>query len=392
MEVGGDMYSSYFNLKKKPFELLPDPDFIYLSRSHKKALTYLDHGIRERAGFILLTGEVGSGKTTLIRDLLKKKYDKVILAKLFNTRVSSEQLLAMINEDFGLTVSGKDKITLMRELNDFLVEQYAAGKQPILIVDEAQNLSAELLEEVRMLSNLESAHGKLLQIMLVGQPELRETLAAPELLQLRQRISINCHLKALSREETAEYIQHRMEVAGNAEAVAFSGASLDLVHRHSRGIPRLINIICDYVMLSSFAEGVRSVSADLVGDIIRDLDFEQHYWSSRPVEAAPLSGGATAGESEADDSIVELTERIESVEKELCSKVPEALKEVCETLLLLKEELGTRVTRCEALVSDLSGRVAAAASELEQRNFAPLPPSDPQVGFMRRLFRSAGSH
>ena len=166
------MYESFFQLRKKPFELVPDPDFIYLSRSHKKALTYLDYGIRERAGFILLTGDVGSGKTTLIRDLLNKKYERVVLCKVFNTRVSSEQLLSMINDDFGLPVAGRDKVSLMRDLNDFLLEQYAAGKQPILIIDEAQNLAADLLEEIRMLSNLESAHQKLLQIVLVGQPEL----------------------------------------------------------------------------------------------------------------------------------------------------------------------------------------------------------------------------
>jgi general secretion pathway protein A len=386
------MYASFFQMKKKPFELLPDPDFIYLSRSHKRAITYLDHGIRERAGFILLTGEVGSGKTTLIRDLLKKKYDKVVLAKLFNTRVSSEELLAMINEDFGLPVGGKDKISLMRQLNDFLVEQYAAGKQPILIVDEAQNLSADLLEEVRMLSNLESAQGKLLQIMLVGQPELRDTLSAPGLLQLRQRISINCHLKALSRVETAEYIQHRMEVAGNPDALEFSPDALDLVHSHSRGIPRLVNIICDYVMLSCFAEGTRSVGPDLVLEILRDLDFERHYWSSRGTEAAQTSGAPPAGAAEPEEGpVLELTERVETVEKELGSKVPEALKEVCDTLLLLKEELSSRVARCEALVTDLSGRVQAA-TELEQRDLAPLPPQDGEVGFMRRLFRSAGSH
>jgi len=173
------MYTSFFNLHKKPFELVPDPEFIYLSRSHRKAITYLDYGIRERAGFILLTGDVGSGKTTLIRDLLSKKYEQVVLAKIFNTRVSSEQMLAMINEDFGLSVTSKDKISLLRDLNDFLLEQYAAGNHPILIIDEAQNLSADLLEEVRMLSNLESASRKLLQIVLVGQPELRETLALP---------------------------------------------------------------------------------------------------------------------------------------------------------------------------------------------------------------------
>src|ERR1039457_4380137 len=277
------MYEAFFNLKIKPFDLLPDPRFIYLSKSHKKALTYLDYGIRERSGFILLTGEVGSGKTTLIRDLLDKRYEHVVLSKIFNTRVTSEQLLALINDDFGLAVQGKDKVTLIRDLNSFLIDQYAPGNQPILIIDEAQNLSTELLEEVRMLSNLEAANCKLLQIILVGQPELRSILAAPELRQLRQRININCQLHALNRNETEQYITRRLEVAGNSSAVNFSPESLDAVFRYSRGIPRLINIICDFLMLSAFADETTFLSLEMVNDVIGDLDFENYYWMADAV-------------------------------------------------------------------------------------------------------------
>src|SRR6185369_2511037 len=267
------MYESYLNLRVKPFELLPDPKFIYLSKSHKKALTYLDYGIRERAGFILLTGEVGSGKTTLIRNLLDKHYEHTVLSKIFNTRATSEQLLAMINDDFGLPTQGKNKVALIRDLNDFLVDQYARGNHPILIIDEAQNLAPDLLEEVRMLSNLETADSKLLQIILVGQPELRAILSAPELRQLRQRIGINCHLQALSLEDTRYYITHRLEVAGNASAVDIPPESLEIVFRYSKGVPRLINIICDFLMLSAFAEETTEISIDMVRDIIGDLDF-----------------------------------------------------------------------------------------------------------------------
>lgn len=275
------MYESYFNLRVKPFELLPDPEFIYLSRSHRKAITYLDYGIRERAGFILLTGDVGSGKTTLIRNLLAHHGEKIILAKLFNTSVNSEQLLAMINDDFGLNTTGKDKIALLRDLNEFLVHQYAADRQPVLIIDEAQNLSSELLEEVRMLSNLETANGKLLQIILAGQPELRSILALPELLQLRQRISINCNLSPLNRQELEQYILHRLEVAGNVNAVTFEQEAFDLIYRYSRGIPRLINILCDFLMLSAFAEESTTISRDMTLEVIGDMDFENHFWGSR---------------------------------------------------------------------------------------------------------------
>jgi len=272
------MYEKFFGLKTKPFELVPNPDFLFLSRSHKKTITYLDYGIKERAGFILLTGEVGSGKTTIVRDLIKRMNGNVTLSKIFNTKVSSEQLISMINEDFGLSVTGKDKTTLIRELNDFLIESYANKCQPILIIDEAQNLSAELLEEVRMLSNLETERFKLLQIILVGQPELWKTLAQPGLRQLRQRISINCQIVPLTRKETEEYILYRLEIAGNREAIKFSNEAFDAIYNFSRGIPRLVNILCDFLMLSAFSEKATVIKTDLVNEVVCDLEMENRYW------------------------------------------------------------------------------------------------------------------
>lgn len=274
------MYESFFNLTQKPFDLLPDPDFLFMSSSHKKVLSYLDYGIRERVGFILLTGEVGSGKTTIIRNLIKKNLTDVVLSKVFNTRVDSEQLIAMINDDFGLPVINKDKITLLRDLNTFLIDQFVKGSKPVLIIDEAQNLNHDLLEEIRMLSNLETDNAKLLQIILVGQPELRKTLASASLVQLRQRISINCHIQPLSRFEIELYILHRLEKAGDRKAVSFSNDTIDMIFTYSRGIPRLINILCDFIMLAAFAEETRTIDAALVQDIIGDLDFECHYWGS----------------------------------------------------------------------------------------------------------------
>lgn len=274
------MYESFFNLTQKPFDLLPDPDFLFMSSSHKKVLSYLDYGIRERVGFILLTGEVGSGKTTIIRNLIKKNLADVVLSKVFNTRVDSEQLIAMINDDFGLPVINKDKITLLRDLNTFLIDQFVKGSKPVLIIDEAQNLNHDLLEEIRMLSNLETDNAKLLQIILVGQPELRKTLASASLVQLRQRISINCHIQPLSRLEIELYILHRLEKAGDRKAVSFSNDTIDIIFTYSRGIPRLINILCDFIMLAAFAEETRTIDVALVQDIIGDLDFECHYWGS----------------------------------------------------------------------------------------------------------------
>ncbi|QGY39183.1 AAA family ATPase [Pseudodesulfovibrio cashew] len=284
------MYEDFFQFKTKPFDLLPNPDLLFMSNSHGKALSYLRYGIQERAGFILLSGEVGAGKTTLIRELIKRHLDNVTLAKLFNTKADSHQLLTMINDDFGLETEGRSKAALLRDLNEFLIDQYAAGKRAVLIIDEAQNLSAELLEEIRMLSNLETDGGKLLQIVLVGQPELRDTLNSPELLQLRQRIQIGCHLKPLGRDEVAEYIYYRMEAAGNRDAVNFTPDALDEIHGLSRGIPRLINILCDYLLIDAFANEKRDIFLEDVNEIAEDLDFERQYWQSERSEIEDAAG------------------------------------------------------------------------------------------------------
>lgn len=388
------MYNSFFNLKYKPFDLLPDPKFIYLSKSHKKALTYLDYGIRERSGFVLLTGEVGSGKTTLIRDLLGKHYEHVVLSKIFNTCVTSEQMLAMINDDFGMDTDGKDKVALIRDLNTFLVEQYARGNQPILIIDEAQNLSSQLLEEVRMLSNLETSDCKLLQIILVGQPELRATLSAPELRQLRQRISINCHLQALNRDEVGYYINHRLEVAGNATAVEFSAEALETVFRYSKGIPRLINIICDFLMLSAFAEETAIISGEMVREVIGDLDFDNYYWSAdvqagkscMPAEAATsIQPDSTAQNQKLLGLLSDISRRIESLENSSLGPVQDGLKELNAGFATFQNSISNRLTKNDAQILSLKNRLEDLMQPVESnQQTAPIDP--PRSGFVRRLF------
>ena len=286
------MYEGYFNFTIKPFELVPNPDFLYVSKAHKRAMTYLDYGIKEKAGFILLTGEVGSGKTTLIRDLLKKLDGKAAVSKLFNTKVTSEQLIAMINDDFGLQTGSRDKVRMLKDLYDFLIDRYAQGFHSILIIDEGQNLGPELLEEVRMLSNLETNNAKLLQIILAGQPELRRVLSLPELQQFRQRINISCHIYPLTRTEAEEYIFHRLEVAGNREAVNFHEGTLDVVYQYSRGIPRLLNIICDFLLLSAFVEETRDLTAEMVRDIVGELELENKYREFESSIKAIQDGGS----------------------------------------------------------------------------------------------------
>jgi len=280
------MYTSYFGLSCNPFQLTPDPEFLFLGRDHKKALTYLNYGIVSNTGFILVTGEVGTGKTTLIRKILKGLKRDIKIARVNNTLVNSEQLISMINDDFGIETKGKDKTHMLRDLADFIIDQYAQGNRTSLIIDEAQNLSADLLEEIRLLSNLETDKSKLLQIILLGQPELKSTLAVPELRQLRQRISISCHINPLDRSETQEYIVHRLEIAGNRDAVIFKEDAMDALYASTRGIPRLINIFCDFLLLSAFSLGTKEISVDLVKDVATDLDSESRYWSDTPRESA----------------------------------------------------------------------------------------------------------
>ncbi|NOQ51766.1 MAG: AAA family ATPase [Desulfuromonadaceae bacterium] len=302
------MYTDFFGLSAKPFELLPNPKFLYLSKGHRKALSYLQYGVQEHAGFTLLTGEVGSGKTTLVRDIINKISSDMTLSMIFNTRVDARQLIAMINEDFGLVVTGKDKIQLLRELNDFLLEECSANRQPIIIIDEAQNLSAEALEEIRLLSNLEADTFKLVQIILVGQPELRQIIAKPSLRQLRQRISISCHLNPLNREETEEYIFHRIGTVGSRDCVSFAEGVFDMIFRFSGGIPRLINLICDFLLLSAFVEETRHIYIELVKDAVNELSFEDTPLPASAVEMERVIGHRERMPSPVEDRLTQIEE------------------------------------------------------------------------------------
>ena len=389
------MYLSFFNFTRKPFELVPNPEFIFLSKTHKKAITYLDYGIRERAGFVLLTGEVGSGKTTIIRELINKHLSKVVLAKVFNTNVNTEQLLAMINDDYDLPVRGKDKIELLRDLNHFLVEQFGKGNQPLLIIDEAQNLSLETLEEIRMLSNLETSDSKLLQIILVGQPELRTLLAKPELRQLRQRISIQCNLQPLNRQEIEEYIFHRLQVAGNRDALRFDPEALDLMFKYCCGIPRLINIICDFLLLAVFAEGMQVVNAEMIHDIIGDFDFDNFYRVHDRLETSSDTGiavdnpsrqDALWSESRVEDLSGKLIQRLENYEKEALMAIQTPLQDLNERLAQMQNTFEIQLNNTNTAVSKLRREIeerpvhdTLTHEQLENDKL-------PKLGLIRRIF------
>lgn len=266
------MYLGFYGFTEKPFNVTPDPKFLYLSAHHQEALAILTYGIRERKGFIVLTGEVGSGKTTLLHTLLDRLPPNVRAAYLFNTRLSQADLLRYVVEDFGVPTTAVTVGDLLSALNTWLIDRLVRGENSVLIIDEAQNLTPELLESVRLLSNLETSKDKLLQLVLVGQPELNLTLNHPSLRQLKQRISLRYHIPPLTRTETTDYIVQRLRIAG-AQGTVFTNRAIDEIYYYSRGIPRLINILCDNALLTGYAAGTRPVDADAVTEAVRDLEL-----------------------------------------------------------------------------------------------------------------------
>jgi general secretion pathway protein A len=266
------MYLEYYGLKEFPFNITPDPRYLYLSRHHKEAFDHLYYGISARKGFIELTGEVGSGKTTLCRAVLSHLGDTVRTALVLNPFLTETQLLRAILQDFGLTPTGRDKLAYTNQLNAYLLEQNRNGINVALIIDEAQNLSFELLEQIRLLSNLETDQHKLLQIVLSGQPELREVLSRPQLRQLRQRILVRFHLHPLDVEDAAAYIGHRLRTAGADESVGFDAGAIELIFKASGGVPRLINALGDHAMLAGYVLGRKRIDAACVAMAVKQLE------------------------------------------------------------------------------------------------------------------------
>jgi len=265
------MYLDFFNLNEPPFNMTPDPRFIYFSRHHREALSSLEYGINSRCGFIQITGEIGTGKTTLCRTLLGQLNSQIHSSLVFNPKLSEVELLQVIVEDFGIEIRGRKRKDCFDGLNHFLLQESSRGKNAIVIIDEAQLLSPRALEQIRLLSNLETTTQKLLQIILVGQPELRRNLDRDDLVQLRQRIMIRYHLPALSREDVSLYIAHRLQVAGCGEDI-FSPEAIDSIHEISGGIPRLINVLCDRAMIAAYTQSARVVAADMVEFAQADLE------------------------------------------------------------------------------------------------------------------------
>jgi general secretion pathway protein A len=285
------MYKKFFGLRENPFNVNPDPRYLCLNRHTQEALSCLTYGIQSRKGFILLTGEVGTGKTTLLNKLLDWLHrERVATAFIFNSRLNVTQFFDFMMADFGIPTDARQKSQVLMKLNHWLLERFQAGETAVLVVDEAQNLSTQVLEEIRLLTNLETATDKLLQIVLSGQPELEHKLNQPQLRQLRQRITLRCKTHALSLEETESYITSRLQIAGADENVIFSPQAVETIHGYARGIPRVTNLLCEHALISAFVDQQRPITGATVDEVAREFQLHEVEPNAQPIDEIEPSG------------------------------------------------------------------------------------------------------
>ena len=311
------MYKEFFGLRANPFNVNPDPRYLFLTRHTEEALACLTYGIQSRKGFVLLTGEVGTGKTTLINKLLEwLRLQQVATAFIFNSRLNAPQFLDYMMTDFGIPCDSRAKSQILLRLYNWLLDRYRAGETAVLIVDEAQNLSDEVLEEIRMLTNLETFTEKLLQIVLVGQPELEQRLKQPQLRQLRQRLTLRARTHSLTLEETQAYVGQRLRIAGANGQHIFDSESLLAIHRYANGIPRVVNLLCEHCLVSAFVDQQRHVTSSVVEGVARDFDLEDNTTSQLAAVPPPAPATERFDLLDALKTLANLAERLRQAEHE----------------------------------------------------------------------------
>jgi len=370
------MYEEYFGFKEKPFNIAPDPDYLYLSRKHQNAITSLDFGLVDDAGLILFTGDIGTGKTTLIHHILRKIGVDFTVAVVFNTNVDADQLLGIILQEFGLNADSDNKAAAIKTLSRFLIDLRSRNKRPLLIIDEAQSLSLDALEEIRLLSNLQDGSTMLLQIMLVGQPELKDRLKSPSMASLTQRIAVNYHLKPFEREETAQYIAHRLKTAGGRTDL-FTDAAIDRVHRMTHGIPRSINILCHAALVYGFADDLTTIDVPVLEEIMSDTQdsgIGSERWfkdggegpdGDREGEKPPLP--SEPAKSVSQENRPQLEVRIEAIE----ARLDDYTKELREALQVLLHKERSRNDKLLMAYTQLKTKYDALKEELAHTDHLP---------------------
>tara|TARA_B100001939_G_scaffold346468_1_gene365307 strand:- start:2441 stop:3496 length:1056 start_codon:yes stop_codon:yes gene_type:complete len=319
------MYAEFYGLEGKPFQLTPDPRFYFDSSTHRKAMAYLTYGLSQGEGFIIITGEIGAGKTTLVEHLLEElDRDQYVAAKIVTTNLNADDILKMVAAGFGLDVEGKEKSVLLKDIDRFLTRNHEQGKRALLLIDEVQNLPTKALEELRMLSNFQKGDRALLQSFLVGQPEFRDKWAFdPELEQLRQRVIATHHLQAMTYEETREYILHRLRLVGWKEDPSFTEKAFQKIYEYTQGVPRRLNTLCSRILLFGAIEELHEVTDKVVDDVIADMEqesalatrpLESPSSARRQVDGAPVAGSSSpAGLSEL--NAAEMERRLNVLEK-----------------------------------------------------------------------------
>jgi general secretion pathway protein A len=312
------MYKEFYGLRANPFNVNPDPRYLFLTRHTEEALACLTYGIQSRKGFVLLTGEVGTGKTTLINKLLEwLRLQQVATAFIFNSRMNVPQFLDYMMADFGIPCETRSKSQILLRLYNWLLDRYRAGETAVLIVDEAQNLSDEVLEEIRMLTNLETFTEKLLQIVLVGQPELEQKLKQPQLRQLKQRLTLRAKTHPLTLDETKAYVQQRLRIAGSNGQQIFEPEALVAIHRYGSGIPRVINLLCEHCLVSAFVDQQKIIGPSVVDAVARDFDLGDNTSAGAMKIPAPQPGTEKFDLVAALHSIASIADRIRQEEKDL---------------------------------------------------------------------------
>ena len=316
------MYETFYGFTEKPFDLHPDPDYLYMSQGHENAYTHLQYAIIENKGFVVVTGEIGSGKTTLINYLLNRISQDIHVGLINNTNILPAEFLKMICQEFELDPQTSDKAELIDILSGFLIDKFAAGERVVLIIDEAQNLTNETMEEIRMLSNIETEKHHLIQIILVGQPELRFKLQQGNLKQFVQRVTVQCHLKGLEKDEVKQYINHRLEIGGGSRSDIFDTETIDRIAVYSRGIPRLINVLCDSTLVYGFADELKTISTSILENVYEELKalgtFTGYDAKPSASPASPIPAAAsTPAPHVTDQHIALLEEKIERLEDKI---------------------------------------------------------------------------
>lgn len=360
------MYTKYFGFEEKPFNLVPNPSYLFLSSRHANALTFLEYGLTENVGFVMLTGEIGIGKTTLIRHLLNQIESKMDVAVVFNTNVLSNDLINLILTEFEIEYTdGISKAKALDTLYAFLIEKFSKGRKVLLIIDEAQNLSDEVLEEIRMLSNLQTDEEMLLQIMIVGQPELKNKINDPKLEQFAQRIAVSYHLSAMTIEETGKYIAHRIKKVGGNPGI-FSNRAIEKIYVASTGIPRTINLLCDAALVYGYADEKKEIGPETVDQVIADKGGIGVFVRDRQPNTELVEISDKNDETSQND----LVERLSQLEKNY-----ERLKEFCQSYVsemesradFCRDRMVTGLQKALTLEREKNQRIAIEFGRIKER-------------------------